>query len=203
MTITSIEQISKTKFKIYIDETFAFVLTQSEAETYGIREGVIIEDDIYTLLMDEVIVKKATVKAMNLLKMRDYTEVQLRRKLKADLYPQKAIDHAVAYVASYHYIDDQRYTENFCRQHSGTMSRQMMIFKLSQKGISKELIEEYCYQAEIDEKSQIISLFTQKFQTGDMKDSKKRQKILNFFLRKGYTYHDITAALKDIDAQNN
>ena len=203
MAVTAIEQMTKTKLKVYIDESFAFVLTKAEAQAYGLREGASIDDSIYTKIMDEVIVKKAIFKAMNLLKARDYTQAQLCMKLKSDFYPPKAIDSAIDYVRSYHYIDDRRYAENFCLRNAGTMSRQMMTYKLIQKGVPKELIEDCLNHAETDEKKQIISLFRQKFCTSDMEDVKKRQKILNFFLRKGYTYHDITAALKDIDAQNN
>ena len=39
MIVTKIEPCTKTKFKIYIDETFKFVLYKGEVSRFGIRIG--------------------------------------------------------------------------------------------------------------------------------------------------------------------
>ena len=38
MIVTKIEPCTKTKFKIYIDETFEFVLYKGEVSRFGIRD---------------------------------------------------------------------------------------------------------------------------------------------------------------------
>lgn len=200
MIITALEPITKSKIKVYIDEEFAFVLTKTEIAALEIQEGALMSDTLYMHITKELLLKKAKLKALNLLKVRDYTEEELRNKLKADFYPPLLIDEAVAYVKSYNYINDRRYIENFCRLNAETMSRQMLIFKLRQKGISNDLISEYTRELFVDEQAQIIALVRSRCKSDDLNDSKKRQKILNFLLRKGYSYGEIKSALKDLDS---
>lgn len=200
MMITALEPLTKSKMKVYIDEEFAFVLTTTELEALELKENSLVSETLYMHITTELLLKKAKLKAMNLLKVRDYTEEELRNKLKADFYPPLLIDEAVAYVKSYNYINDRRYIENFCRLNAETMSRQMLIFKLRQKGLSNDLISEYTRGLFVDEQTQIIALVRSRCKPDDLKDSKKRQKILNFLLRKGYSYGEIRSALKDLDS---
>ena len=39
MTVTRIEELSKSRSKVYIDEQFAFVLYKGELRLYHLREG--------------------------------------------------------------------------------------------------------------------------------------------------------------------
>ena len=39
MTVTRVEPLTKTKFKVYLDGDFAFVLYKGELARFGIREG--------------------------------------------------------------------------------------------------------------------------------------------------------------------
>ena len=61
------------------------------------------------------VIKEAEKKALRLLTVSDRTEYQLREKLREGDFPPEAIDAAVEYVRSYHYIDDGRYAEIFIR----------------------------------------------------------------------------------------
>lgn len=199
MIITDLEPLTKTKVKVFIDEAFAFVLTKADLYSLGLLKGSFIEEDLYIYITDELLLKRAKLKALNLLKARDYTESGLRDKLKADGYPPFLIDKTIDYVKSYNYINDARFIENFCRLNKDTMSRQMLIFKLRQKGISSELINDYMSQLEIDSKPQILRLIQGKCGSdipAYLSDNKNRQKITAFLLRKGYSYSEIKEAVK-------
>ena len=39
MIVTGIEEQTKTKFKVYLDGTFAFVLYKGELKRFGIKQG--------------------------------------------------------------------------------------------------------------------------------------------------------------------
>lgn len=199
MIITDLEPITKTKVKVFADEEFAFVLTKSELEHFRLVKGSEIEAALYKHITEEVLLKKAKLKALNLLKARDYTESALRDKLKADFYPPFLIDKAVSYVKSYNYINDARFIDNFCRLNKDTMSRQMLIFKLRQKGAPSELIDAYMSELETDSTPQLLRLIRNK--CGDnveefMKDAKKKQKLMGFLLRRGYSYSEIKEAVQ-------
>ena len=59
--------------------------------------------------------KRAKLRCMHLLERRDYTEKQLRDKLRLGKtqYPPEIIDEAIAYVKAYHYVDDARYARQY------------------------------------------------------------------------------------------
>ena len=77
--------------------------------------------------MDDEILR-AKKKAMYLLERNDRTEWELNDKLVQNGFSQEAIAEAVAYVKSYHYIDDKRYAvkfvETFCDRRSIRRIRQ-------------------------------------------------------------------------------
>ena len=56
--------------------------------------------------MQEVLPKRAKLRAMNLLQGREYTTSQLRTKLQQGYYPPEIIEQAIEYEAGFHYKDD-------------------------------------------------------------------------------------------------
>ena len=162
MTVTAIREITKSRFSVSIDETFAFVLYKGELHSYGLKEGQEIGEDCYRDIMENVLPKRAKLRAMNLLKSRSYTEKQLYDKLKGN-YPEEIIAQALSYVKSYHYIDDRQYAEDYIEYHKESRSRSRILRDLAQKGISSELASEiYEEKAGTDraelEKEQILTL---------------------------------------------
>ncbi|MEG0107829.1 MAG: RecX family transcriptional regulator, partial [Lachnospiraceae bacterium] len=148
MTITKIEPIVKTKFKIYIDETFAFVLYKGELSRYHIKEGEDIEEALFYKIKKEVVLKRGKLRAMHLLSQMDRSESQLRDKLKQNYYTEDMITAVMEYVKSFGYINDQEYARRYVENKKSVKSRKELQFLLYQKGINKELIEEalqlYC-----------------------------------------------------------
>ena len=63
MIVTKIEPCTKTKFKIYIDETFKFVLYKGEVSRFGIRIGEEIPPETEEKIRTEVLLKRAKLRA--------------------------------------------------------------------------------------------------------------------------------------------
>ena len=113
MTVTRIEELSKSRSRVYIDDQFAFVLYKGELRLYHLREGEEIALQDYETILGEILPKRAKLRAMNLLKSRDYTVSQLRQKLEQGGYPEAVAEEALGYVESFHYTDDLRYAVSF------------------------------------------------------------------------------------------
>lgn len=198
MIITQIEWISKTKAKVFLNDAFAFVLLISELRELNLSKGDDIDDELYEHIMQDYLFKRAKLKAMQLLNARDYTEYELRTKLKRDLFPEYAVEQAIAYVASYHYIDDERYTRYYIEYHSEGQSRQVLRQKLLGKGISLELINQCLESVELNEKDTIRQLLMKKYGMRCIEDPAVEKKATGYLLRKGYTYHDIREVMQDM-----
>ncbi len=200
MKVTQIVELSKSRSKIYIDQEFAFVLYKGELRLYHIREGEEIEEKDYRIIMEEVLPKRAKLRAMNLLKSREYTTAQLRMKLTQGLYPEGVIQQALDYVASFHYTDDLRYAVSFITYHETGKSRKKIEQDLLGKGITKDIILEAWNEWEkqggsIDELAMIQKLLEKKHYDSEHTDFKEQQKLFAFLLRKGFSGEQIRKVL--------
>lgn len=202
MKVTGIEELSKSRSKVYIDEEFAFVLYKGELRLYHLREGEEISEQDYHTILEEVLPKRAKLRAMNLLKSREYTTAQLRTKLKSGYYPDSVIEQALDYVASYHYTDDLRYAVSYITYYENMRSRRRIEQDLAAKGIGKELITEAWREWEEqggiqDEQSMIAKLLEKRHYDPENADYKERQKQMGFLMRKGFSQDAIRRALRD------
>ena len=134
MLVTQVTELSKSRSKVYIDQEFAFVLYKGELRLYHIKEGQQLSEEDYRTIMQEVLPKRAKLRAMNLLQGREYTTAQLRTKLQQGFYPAEIIEQAIAYVAGFHYIDDLRYAVDYITYHEDSRSKRRIEQDLQGKG---------------------------------------------------------------------
>jgi len=202
MHITEIVELSKSRSKVYIDHEFAFVLYKGELRLYHVREGHELDSKDYQTIMEEVLPKRAKLRAMNLLQSREYTTAQLRKKLEMGLYPEPVIREALEYVASYHYTDDLRYAVSYITCHEDTRSRKRIEQDLLAKGVPREMLEEAWTTWENsggiqDELSMISKLLEKKHYDPAQADIKETRKMIAFLARKGYGMEQIRKVIRN------
>ncbi|MCI5479831.1 MAG: recombination regulator RecX [Lachnospiraceae bacterium] len=196
MTVTQIEPVTKAKSRIYVDNKPEFLLYSRELSRYQIREGKDLPEETFRVIVEEVLTKRAKQRAMYLLKSMDRTEYQLRLKLEEGEYPREAIDQAIAYVQSFHYLDDRRYAENYVESRKGSMSRRELQQKLYQRGIPKALIQEALEGCEPDqEKASIQEWMRKKHYNPQEATLEEQRRMYGFLLRKGFRTGDVLACM--------
>ncbi len=199
MTVTRTEPLTKTKYRIYLDGAFAFVLYKGEMSRYGIREGEEISEETLQRIRAEVLLKRARKRALHLLEDMDRTEASLREKLRQGMYPEDVIDNAVDYVKSFGYLNDARYAENYVRSRMGSKSRMEIRSLLSQKGLSAELIEaafEACGQREAEQDA-IRKILRKKRLDPRTADEAQMQKIYAYLGRRGFSYDAVRQVIQN------
>lgn len=147
----------------------------------------------------EEMIHAAKKKAMNLLQLQDRTESQLRQKLKDSGFPDSVVDIAISYVASFHYIDDERYARTYINYKQQTKSKQKLRMELLQKGVSENVIqnalsEEY----DTNEQDLILELLRKKKYTESM-DYKEKNRIMSYILRRGFQLEDIRRCMRQYE----
>lgn len=200
--VTKVEPLTKTKFKVYLDGGFAFVLYKGELSRFGIREGVEIPEETVEKIRTEVILKRAKLRAMHLLTDMDRTEAALREKLRQGLYPEDAVEGAVRYVKSFGYLNDARYAENFVRSRRDSKSRKEIQALLQQKGVPAEQIQaafEACYDEKDGhgEQEAIRKLLKKKRFSPEACDEPGMQKIYGYLARKGFRYDAVRQVIQN------
>lgn len=204
MIITKIEPLNKTRFLIYIDGERSFVLYRGELRTYKIEEGSDISIDTYNIIMNDVLVKRARLRAMNLLMKHSFTVRQLRNKLSDGYYPENIIDNAIEYVSSYGYINDESYALDYIECHKTDKSINRIKQDLINKGIDKNIIMDLLNgvsvsEDTIDEEAQIRRLLVKRHFNPDNASYEEVNKTCAFLLRKGFDIGTIRRVIKSVD----
>lgn len=204
MRVTGLEEISKSRSKVFIDQEFAFVLYKGELRLYHICEDQEMAQADYEEIMTNVLPRRAKLRAMNLLKSREYTTKKLRDKLREGGYPEEVIEQALDYVAGYHYTDDLRYAETYITDHEGTRSRRRIEQDLRDRGIDRDTLEKAWQQWEQkggiqDEEAMIRRLLEKRHYDPETADMREKQKTYGFLMRKGFSQEAIRRTLQTDD----
>lgn len=204
MIITNIIEISKKQCKIMLDEEFAFVLYKGELPLYQIKEGETMSKETYHKIVDEVLTRRARLRAMNLLKSRSYTEKKLMDKLKSDMYPQCCIHNAIEYVKSFGYVNDEQYAADYMFYHGSRLNQMQLYQKLREKGVSEEIIQKnydaYCDHGNAPKEEELIRRFLQKKGYRDGSDGMtdiQKAKLMKSLVQRGFSYDRVRRVLAD------
>ncbi len=197
MTVTKLEAVSKSKQRVFIDGQFAFVLYKGELSRFHLAEGEEVDPETVQKIREEVVLKRAKLRALHLLDDMARTESQLRQKLKNGEYPPDIIDQAVDYVKSYGYLNDEAYARDFIETRKNKKSRQELYGLLMQKGLDKKLVQQALddVYGEEDAKYAIRLLMQKRHFDPETADESERQKFLSYLVRKGFSYEDVREIL--------
>ena len=190
MLITDIIEFDKKRKKIFIDEEFAFVLYNGELNIYGIKEQTEIPENVYREIIDVVLTKRAKLRAANLLAKREYTENQIRNKLKEGGYPPICIETAISCMKTYHYLDDERYAASYLASRLEKKSKRQLSMELLNRGIEKEMVQTMLEEADQDGETQVRAvraLLKKKKFSNQTSTYEERQKISAYLYRKGFS----------------
>lgn len=198
MIITRIEPVTKAKYKVYVEEQFAFVLYKGELSRFHLKEEGEISEETIRRIKEEVLVKRAKLRAMHLLESMARTEEQLRRKLLQGGCPEDVAEEAINYVKSFGYINDEAYIRSFIESRKDKKSRREIYALLGQKGVKGEAVDRILseiYEAHSD-KEAIRELLRKKRYDPETADDRERQKIYGYLVRKGFRYEDIRQVIQ-------
>lgn len=202
MVLTRLEEIEKSKKKVYIDNEYVFQLYQKDLEYYGLKEGSVITQADYERILEDRVYRRAKQKALAILKFMDRTEQELRTKLADAGYLEDAVEQAMAYLYEYNYINDERYASSYIRARMYTKSKMLIKNELIYKGISKEIVDriiklEY-ENDDMEEDAELTAIrkaVAKKTSTPDSLTPKDKQKLMAALYRKGFDVEKIRHVL--------
>ena len=198
MTVTEFRPVTKQKYQIEVEGHSPFVLYKGEVFRYHIEKDREISPEIYREIIEEVLTKRAKLRALHLLEQGDRTKKDLEEKLLKNGYPPEAAEAALAYVESFHYIDDKRYALSYIQNQSGRKGRARIQMELRRKGVPQEYIDQAFQEMEeeTDTEAVIRELVQKKRRGQGPMDEKEKQKLYGFLLRSGFSTSDILSVLR-------
>ena len=94
MTVTQIQSVTKTKYKVYLDEQFAFVLYKGELSLYGIQEGMELSQSVVDRIKKEVLEILKEIDSKYIEKVVDYFTISDGRHVEiTPYYNQGTLDN--------------------------------------------------------------------------------------------------------------
>lgn len=200
MLVKTINPLTKNRVKIILESGFTFVLYKGELSVYGIKEEKELSKESYDSIMNEVLPKRAKLRAMNLLKLKPYTVKGLTDKLRDGGYPEEIINIAIEYVSSFHYLNDYQYALDYIYTYKTRKNSMKLKQDLISKGVSKDLIdmafEESFAEDEGDFEEEQIKAFAMKKGYYDRNFTyEETQKLTATLYRKGYSIDKIRKVL--------
>ncbi len=197
MVIEEIVPCKNGKVKVCLHHEADFLLYKKEAQKYHLTEGQELSQETYEEILREILVPRAKKRAMFLLEKMDRSQRQLTDKLKDNGYPEEVVEQAIAYVKSYHYIDDKRLAESYVRFYQESRSRRRITQDLLKKGIDKDIIEEALEQEFQQSEEDMIQALLVKKKYDKMNATRKEQeKMYRFLMQRGFKSSDISHALR-------
>lgn len=202
MIITAIEEYKKGRYKVFIDEEFAFVLYKGELKSYKIELGSSINENAYREILDVILPKRAKLRAMNLLKSHMYSEKMLKDKLLESGHTNENADIAVEYVKSFKYVDDEEYARQYLMSRIHSKSKQILRNNLLDKGIAPDVFDkiylEFLEDDSTDPEEEVIKKIVGKKLKGrsfELLEKNEKDKIIRHLMSKGFSYEKVKKML--------
>ena len=191
MLVTDIVSLDNKKRKVYINGKYTFPLYLGEIRRFDITVGQNLTNEV----LDEinmVLFKRIRERALYLLEGMPRTEYNLRRKLLDNYYTEDYIEPVMEQLKKYGFVDDMRYAMDYAEsmRNNRGMSRKMIVGKLYEKGVSREIIQEVESKLPSDETALIERALKKKGLTmNEFKELEyvEKQKIYRYLLNKGFS----------------
>lgn len=139
--------------------------------------------------------------ALRLITHKDRTEKELRTKLNEKGYDENTIEDEIAFLKDYGYINDQDYARRFINDalNLKKWGKIRVISELSRRGIDREVIDSAVENAFLEEDgNRVKEQIEIRFKNSDFSNIKERNRIFNYFLRRGYTAEEIKGAMNSV-----
>ena len=197
MIIREITPYKNGKVKVCLQHGADFMLYKKEAKTYELEADHDLSQELYEQILTEVLSPRAKKRAMYLLEKMDRSQRQLEDKLRDNGYPPEAVEAAIEYVKSYHYIDDERLARTYIRFYQESRSKMRITQDLLKKGVSKDIIE-IALQEEFEhsELEMIENLLAKKKYDRELATMEEQAKMYRFLMGRGFKSSDISHALR-------
>lgn len=203
MKILNISPYKGTTWLLETDSGEKIYIGQKTAERYNLKAGLDLPEAALDEIKESDLERKSRERAMYLLTGKDYGFAELFRKLEKSYPPRMALDTCRA-MAEMGLIDDRKYARKLANQlfEIKLESERSVRFKLSQKEIPKDIIEEtveeFCGDELVEER--LCRLIKKKYQK-NLSDKEGVRKVRDALARRGFGYDDIKRALKSFEEE--
>ena len=195
MIITKLDKVGTKQVRLFFDEEKYCLLYYNEIRRLGFHEQDEIGQEEFEEL-NKLLLHRAKLKAMPLLKYQDRTKKELKERLMRAEFPEFITEGAVAYVESFGYINDEEYVRRYMEYKSGSKSKIQIKMDLRKKGITAETLERVFEEYEYEEDGILEEQVKKRIRQKGSVTKENFQKYYGDFARKGFNSGKILDLLR-------
>ena len=189
------------RVSVDLDGAFAFALPAQLVTDERLEIGDTLDEPRTASLLASDESARATEAALVFLGYRPRSEREVRDRLRRNGYGQDAIDHTIARLHDWRYLDDEdfarRWVEN--RATHRPRGKRLLHQELRNKGIDRETAHEVIDGADLDEAADAEQIARRRLPSYAGDDPAAIRRRLGAYLaRRGYGYDVIRAALERV-----
>lgn len=185
MIITKLDKVGTKQVRLFFDEEKYCLLYYNEVRRLGFHEKDEVGQQEFEEL-NKMLLHRAKLKAMSLLKYQDRTRKELKDRLMRAEFPEFITEGAIAYVESFGYINDEEYVRRYMEYKAGTKSRIQIKMDLRKKGIGTEILERIFDEYEYEEDDVLEEQVQKRIRQKGSVTKENFQKYYGYFARKGF-----------------
>ena len=185
MIITKLDKVGTKQVRLFFDEEKYCLLYYNEVRRLGFHEKDEVGQQEFEEL-NKLLLHRAKLKAMSLLKYQDRTRKELKDRLMRAEFPEFITEGAIAYVESFGYINDEEYVRRYMEYKAGTKSRIQIKMDLRKKGIGTEILERIFDEYEYEEDDVLEEQVQKRIRQKGSDTKENFQKYYGYFARKGF-----------------
>jgi regulatory protein len=184
------------RFIITLEDEQELIFTPEIVLKYSFTPEKEFTDQQFLEILEEDQLRQAKDQAMRYLTRRSHSRIELIRKMREKGYRLNIINSALDELEKVDLVNDIVFTRQFIKTEIQLrpVSRRLLIQKLGQRGINRELYEpllEELFSEELEQ--EMLRTLSKKFLASHSKDTgqKLREKLLRFLQGKGFNWEQI------------
>jgi len=187
------------RVSVFIDDEFAFGVSDETVLRFGLRTGMEVDDDLRAAIDGVEQRVQAGLTAQRMLSRCMRTENEMRQRLKNKGFSQEVIEESIETLRRARLLDDEAYAAAYVRDRLllKPRSASRLRFELRAKGVSENAIDSALSSEEIDDEANAQVLAERWLDKHPDTDILVQQRRLSGFLRRrGYSPSTVHAILE-------
>ena len=204
MQVTNINYSkSKEVFEVVFEDETKLLLNYNIFEKYKVSVDMDFSENEILEMKYFSDIERAKSRAMNYISGKLKTKYEVRLKLKENGFAEDVIDEVLDILENEEYLNDRVYCEIFIedKKKLNGYGKNKIKSLLIQKGISKNIFEDFLNEFEYDEEfDNALKMGIKKLEllSNEEDNFKKKQNIINYLTYRGFGFDVINDVLKEI-----
>lgn len=200
-TVLSVERKAGSAYVRLSDET-VLQIPPEICRALRLKKGMSVRKDSLTERIGKASYPSACNRAASLLSVRNRSVREISSALSRSGYNPETIEKTIGYLETLDYLNDEAFSRDWIRARSAKgIGANRIRAELVQKGVSRDIIQdqmEAVNESGPGSSGALQKCLAKAVRGRDLSDAGEKRKVIQYALRRGFSYQEIKSGLDDI-----